>query len=683
MLADAQANVNGSDDGVSAAAGTSLGLSGNDDTVNLQSSSGSLVNLYGSGTNATINGSGDTVGICGSGEAVTTSGNTINTADSTSSFNLSGGDDTVNLCSGAYVGLLGGSGYQVNAWNGNATINTWDNTSFVVNGSGDFLNPGGSNAVAVYGVDNQINEISGNDSFALYGSGDTVNLISSSGSLVNLYGNSTSATVNGSGNTVGVCASGEAVTTSGNTINTADSTSSFNLSGSNDTVNLASGAYVGLLGGSGYQVNAGNATINTWDNTSFVVNGSGDSVGAGAGNAISVYGDGNQINAGTGSSVLVNGASNTINASGCTIVLGSALDGQTVYIDANDDDIDADFSQCTGTTIIVNGTGNSVFSLGNTVDFSGSNNQLVGGNVNVYGSGYSFVPDLTADPLLTDSSYDGGSCPLLPGISYSDDGGSLSDGSSFDDDGSYSDDDGSYSDDDGSYFDDSGMDDDYDDMGSFDMDPVILNLSGGAVETTSLTTSPASFDVQSSGQAIQTAWGTAGEGYLVFDPNDPGNTTAITQDSQLVGGFDALQSLAQTFDGSDGGTLDASDALWNNLKVWVDTTGTGQFENGQLYSLGQLGITSINLDGVQVDQDNNGNQILVDSTFTRADGSTGNIAGVSLMYSANGQTTASLADLQVQNLVSSMASFGADTSAVTTSIPIGQNDPTVQLAASA
>ena len=63
-------------------------------------------------------------------------------------------------------------------------------------------------------------------------------------------------------------------------------------------------------------------------------------------------------------------------------------------------------------------------------------------------------------------------------------------------------------------------------------------------------------------------------------------------------------------------TLSASDALWGKLKVWVDPTGTGDFQNDQLYTLNQLGISSINLNATDVNRDNNGNIILADGSVT-------------------------------------------------------------------
>jgi len=197
------------------------------------------------------------------------------------------------------------------------------------------------------------------------------------------------------------------------------------------------------------------------------------------------------------------------------------------------------------------------------------------------------------------------------------------------------------------------------------VDPIILNLKGDSVQTTSANGSSTYFDMQNNGEKVQTGWGTAGEGYLVYDPDDAGYTTAITKDSQLIGGFDALRSLVQQVDGTVNDVVTSGDAIWNDLKVWVDTTGTGTFQEGQLLSFAQLGITSIDLNGVQVNRDSNGNEILVDSTFTRADGTMGDIAGVNLKYNAygtpSGPAGADASAQQTDNVISNMVGYGAQT----------------------
>ena len=59
------------------------------------------------------------------------------------------------------------------------------------------------------------------------------------------------------------------------------------------------------------------------------------------------------------------------------------------------------------------------------------------------------------------------------------------------------------------------------------------------------------------------------------------------------------------------------------------------FQSGQLESLAQLGITSINLNAMQESVNSNGNTIVADSSFTYANGTTGDIAGVDLTFDPN------------------------------------------------
>ncbi|MEW6340291.1 MAG: hypothetical protein AB1704_06380, partial [Pseudomonadota bacterium] len=206
---------------------------------------------------------------------------------------------------------------------------------------------------------------------------------------------------------------------------------------------------------------------------------------------------------------------------------------------------------------------------------------------------------------------------------------------------------------------------DYDDDGDTDPppddgtdDPVILNLSGGQVQTTSVTGSTTYFDMQNDGQSVQTAWMTPGEGMLVYDPANP---NSATDDADLVSGFAALDAL----DSNGDGVLNASDSAWSQLRVLVDI-GNGQPD--QLFTLGQLGISSINLNATAEEVSQNGNVILANSTFTRTDGSTGDVAGVALQFNpgsiqstaAGGNasvTSQAFVDHRLNQLIAGMASF--------------------------
>jgi len=179
-------------------------------------------------------------------------------------------------------------------------------------------------------------------------------------------------------------------------------------------------------------------------------------------------------------------------------------------------------------------------------------------------------------------------------------------------------------------------------------DTIILNLQGEKVQTISLTDSSVYFDRENNGNKVQTGWVTAGEGLLVYDPD---GSNAVSQESDLVPGFTALKEL----DSNSDDVLNASDTTWNQLKVWVDTTGDGDFQSNELHSLDQLDITSINLNAESVNQVNNGNIILDDSTFSYSDGTTGDIAGVDLIY--NPSPAQGDGDNRLNSLIAAMASF--------------------------
>jgi Ca2+-binding RTX toxin-like protein len=151
-------------------------------------------------------------------------------------------------------------------------------------------------------------------------------------------------------------------------------------------------------------------------------------------------------------------------------------------------------------------------------------------------------------------------------------------------------------------------------------DPLVLDLSGSGIALTSLSGSSAYFDFTKSGYAQNTGWITSGEGLLVIAPSDGSTVTA----DDLVGadsgsGFSDLSLL----DANADGIIDASDPGFSSLRVWIDRDGDGASTSGELYSLSDLGITSIGLSSTISGQTANGNIISAVSSFTITDSATG------------------------------------------------------------
>ena len=123
---------------------------------------------------------------------------------------------------------------------------------------------------------------------------------------------------------------------------------------------------------------------------------------------------------------------------------------------------------------------------------------------------------------------------------------------------------------------------------------------------------------------MSTGWVATGNGLLVVLPSNGqitsgaqlfGNATQLPNGTTAVNGF---QALAQ-YDTSGSGVIDASNPIFSQLGVWVQTSTDG---SGKLESLSSLGIVSLNLNAQVSNTLDNGNVIGLASTFTMANGQT-------------------------------------------------------------
>ena len=159
-------------------------------------------------------------------------------------------------------------------------------------------------------------------------------------------------------------------------------------------------------------------------------------------------------------------------------------------------------------------------------------------------------------------------------------------------------------------------------------DPIILDLDGDGLETVGLAGN-VYFDHDGDGVLTQTGWAGANDALLVWDRNGNG---AIDTGAELFGdftpmpngtlapnGFAALAAL----DSNGDGVIDASDPAFHELKLWRDTSQDGKTDSGELSSLADAGIVSLNLANTLKNQNlANGNQLTREGSFTRTDGTT-------------------------------------------------------------
>ena len=159
------------------------------------------------------------------------------------------------------------------------------------------------------------------------------------------------------------------------------------------------------------------------------------------------------------------------------------------------------------------------------------------------------------------------------------------------------------------------------------MDPILLDLTGNGIGTTSYKNDAVLFDMDHSGTLKRTSWADEQTGILV-KPDANGNVTNISQlfseyyggtagtggnagNMPFVNGFAALASEDSNHDGQ----ITSSDASWSQLKVWVDSNHDATVNAGELRTLSSLGITQFST-GNYLDQGAiNGNPITATSTF--------------------------------------------------------------------
>jgi Ca2+-binding RTX toxin-like protein len=159
--------------------------------------------------------------------------------------------------------------------------------------------------------------------------------------------------------------------------------------------------------------------------------------------------------------------------------------------------------------------------------------------------------------------------------------------------------------------------------------PIILDLDGTGINTVGFD-SDVYFDHDGNGFAQLTGWVGANDGLLVWDRDGNGvidnggelfgDNTVLTNGLTAVNGFAALAE----HDSNGDGIIDANDAIWAELRVWRDVSQDGVTREGELVTLDELGITSINLaytTSTYVDEHGNAHKQV--GSFTWADGTEG------------------------------------------------------------
>ncbi|MGY2052554.1 beta strand repeat-containing protein [Methylobacterium sp. JK268] len=569
-----------------------IGLYGSKDSVTLNSA-GTRLSVYGGFTDERVFASGDaitldgkatadvfgannTIGFTGqSGYAgVFGTGEVISNDDASNLVNLGGDGSSASVYGRVSVGLYGS---KDSVWLENAGTHLSVYGGFIgerVFASGDAITLDGKATADVFGANNTIG-FTGQSGYAgVFGTGEVISNDDAS-NLVNLGGDGSSASVYGRVG-IGLYGSNDSVTlnSAGTRLAVYNNFTGETVYASGDDITVGSKASANVFG-SGDSVHLapdGGAYVGLFGQGEVVTGDSGsDLVNLGGDTSATIYGGGVIGLCGSGDTLTIGDAGSTVNT--LSNLTNEVVNGDHAVLNfaANVDAL------VRGSSDVITGSGDFIEVAGDheVLNFSNSDLEILG----------SWVGDTfggTADSYFSDiGRYLGGFDATIGW-----------------------------------------------DWGDLELDPVVLNLQGGAVQTVGVGAANATFDAFNDGRQVATGWGTAGEGYLVHLPADK---TAVTRDSDLVASFAALRQL----DSNRDGRLDAADAAWSDLKVWIDPEGHADPTRGRLVSVSDLGLRSIDLHATPHRHVENGNTFVDEGRFTWNDGTTGAIAGVAFQTASS------------------------------------------------
>ncbi|MBU3648037.1 MAG: type I secretion C-terminal target domain-containing protein [Limnohabitans sp.] len=155
--------------------------------------------------------------------------------------------------------------------------------------------------------------------------------------------------------------------------------------------------------------------------------------------------------------------------------------------------------------------------------------------------------------------------------------------------------------------------------------PLLLDLNGDGIHTVGQSAGVL-FDVGADGALKRTGWVDAQDGVLALDLNSDGTInngselfgtgTTLPNGSKAANGYAALAQ----YDANQDGVIDANDAVFAKLKVWVDADTDGTTDAGELKGLTDLGIASFNLNGLNATGGENGNSVILQSSWKDVNG---------------------------------------------------------------
>jgi len=160
--------------------------------------------------------------------------------------------------------------------------------------------------------------------------------------------------------------------------------------------------------------------------------------------------------------------------------------------------------------------------------------------------------------------------------------------------------------------------------------PIILDLDGDGFVTSGAESPVSFFDTDYDGVREPSGWTAAGanDAFLWMDVNDNGSvdpgelfgsTMLMPNGVRAKNGFEVLTMYDQpAYGGNNDGVIDRHDAIWDRLKLWIDSDHDGVSNAHEISPVGKYQITALELYAEHLHTtDPAGNMMMLASEYRR------------------------------------------------------------------